>query len=238
MTEQPLAGRIALVTGASRGIGFAAACALARAGAHVVATARTKGGLEELDDAIRAQGGSSATLLPLDLRQGDKIDAIGPSIFQRFGRLDVLVGNAGMLGRLAPLGHFPEREWLDVFAVNLHANWRLIRSCERLLHASDAGRAVFVSSGIVRSNRAYWGAYAASKAALESMVKVWAEEVANTPVRANLLDPGAVATRIRAEAFPGEDPATLPGPEAIGPAILALCLPSETRNGQVVRAQV
>jgi len=239
MTEasiRPLAGAIALVTGASRGIGAAAAIELARLGARVVITARTQGGLEETDDAIRAQGGE-ATILPLDLREGGQLDAIGPSLFQRFGRLDILVHNAGALGRLTPVSHILPDDWADVVAVNLAAAWRLIRTCEPLLRQAAAGRAVFVTESRAREPRAYWGAMGATKAGMEHLVLTWAEELATTPVRVNLFDPGPVATRMRSNAFPGEDRTTLPSPDAVAPALAALCLPGETRNGALIHFQ-
>jgi len=239
MTEasiRPLAGAIALVTGASRGIGAAAAIELARLGARVVITARTQGGLEETDDAIRAQGGE-ATILPLDLREGGQLDAIGPSLFQRFGRLDILVHNAGALGRLTPVSHILPDDWADVVAVNLSAAWRLIRTCEPLLRQAAAGRAVFVTESRAREPRAYWGAMGATKAGMEHLVLTWAEELATTPVRVNLFDPGPVATRMRSNAFPGEDRTTLPSPDAVAPALAALCLPGETRNGALIHFQ-
>jgi NAD(P)-dependent dehydrogenase (short-subunit alcohol dehydrogenase family) len=233
----PLTGRVALVTGASRGIGAAVAVELARLGAHCVLVARTQGGLEETDDAIRALG-REATLFPFNLaRDGDKLDMLGPSIVERFGRLDILVHAAGVLGSLTPVAHITPKDWNDCVAVNLTAAWRLIRSCDPPLRASDAGRAVFVTTGAAARAYPYWGAYGATKAGMEHLVKTWAREVATTPLRANLLDPGAVATAMRATAFPGEDPATLPKPADIAPRIAALCLPSETRQGETVRAQ-
>lgn len=229
-----LEGRVALVTGASRGIGAAVAVELARQGAVVVAVARTKAGLEETDDAIRAATGRNATLLVLDLREGAKVDAIGPTLAERFGRLDIVVGNAGLLGRLGPLTHLPEKDWTDLWAVNVTANWRLMRTAEPLLRASDAGRAVFVSSGAAARPRAYWGPYGASKAALDHLVRTWAAELAITGVKVNAFNPGPVATRMRAAAMPGEDPSTIPQPDEVAPAIVALCRPEETRSGEVV----
>lgn len=232
----PLAGRIALVTGASRGIGAATAVELARLGAHCVLVARTQGGLEETDDAIRVAGGQ-ATLFPFNLaRDGDKLDMLGPSIVERFGRLDILVHAAGALGQLTPVGHITPKDWNDCVAVNLTAAWRLIRSCDPPLRASDAGRAVFVTTRRVAEPKAYWGAYGATKAGMEHLVQTWAQEVATTPLRVNLFDPGAVATAMRASAFPGEDPATLPRPADVAPRLAALCLPTEARQGETVRA--
>jgi NAD(P)-dependent dehydrogenase (short-subunit alcohol dehydrogenase family) len=232
MNDKPLLDRVALVTGASRGIGAALAVALARLGAQCVLIARTQGGLEETDDAIRAATGRNATLLPFDLRkQENELDMLGPSIVERFGRLDVLVHCAGVLNKLTPVAHIEPRDWNEVVAVNLTAAWRLIRTCDPPLRASDAGRAVFVTTGRVARPKAYWGMYGASKAGMEHLVLTWAQEVAKTPLRVNLLDPGVVATRMRALAMPGEDPATLPKPADVAPAIAALCLPSETRHG-------
>ena len=228
-----LDGAVALVTGASRGIGSAVAVALAGLGARVVITARTQGGLEETDDAIRAAGGT-ATILPLDLREGEKIDAIGPTIYQRFGRLDVLVHNAGALGRLTPVSHIMNNDWADVVGVNLGAALHLIRTCDPLLRQSPAGRAVFVSDSHARSPAAYWGAIGSTKAAMDHLALTWALEVATTRVRVNLFDPGPVATRMRLAAFPGEDRAKLPTPQDVAPALAALCLPSEERNGERV----
>lgn len=232
MMTAALEGRVALITGASRGIGAALALELARLGAQCVLVARTLGGLEEVDDAIRAAGGKPATLLPFDLQKAEKdIDMIGPSIVQRFGRLDILVHNAGALNKLTPVAHIEPRDWAEVMAVNLTASWRLIRSCDPPLRASEAGRAVFVTSGRVLRPRAYWGMYGASKAGMEHLVMTWAQEVEATPLRVNLVDPDIVATKMRAAAMPGEDPATLPQPADVAPGIAALCLPSETRHG-------
>ncbi len=232
-TKKPFKDRIALVTGASRGIGRAVALALAERGAHVIATARTKGGLEELDDDIRARGGK-ATLLELDLRSGEKIDQLGPTIFQRWGRLDILVANAGILGPLSPLHHVTEDAWNAVIAVNLTANWRLIRTLDPVLKRSDSGRAVFATSGEAAGKHAYWGPYAVSKAGLETLVKTYALELADTPVRVNLINPGAVATQMRAKAFPGEDPKTLPAPEALVPLFVELVSPECDFNGDLI----
>ncbi len=213
--------RVALVTGASRGIGFSTALALAKDGVHVVGLARTKRGLETLDDAIHAAGGT-CTLMPYDLLKGDLIEGLGPVLFDRFGRLDILVGNAGMLGGLTPLAQTDPATWERVFALNVTANLRLIRTCDPLLRVSEAGRAVFVTTGATVSCKPFWGAYAASKAALEAMVRVYAGEVAHTKLKVNLLDPGRVRTAMRAEAYPGEDPATLPDPETVAQVIAAM----------------
>ena len=232
MTMAVLQDRVALITGASRGIGAALALELAKLGAQCVLVARTQGGLEEVDDAIRSAGGKPATLLPFDLQKAEKdIDMIGPSIVERFGRLDILVHNAGVLNKLTPVAHIEPRDWAEVMAVNLTASWRLIRSCDPPLRASDAGRAVFVTTGRVLRPRAYWGMYGASKAGMEHLVMTWAQEVEATPLRVNLVDPDIVATKMRAAAMPGEDPATIPQPADVAPGIAALCLPSETRNG-------
>jgi NAD(P)-dependent dehydrogenase (short-subunit alcohol dehydrogenase family) len=231
-----LEGRVALITGASRGIGAALALELAKLGAQCVLVARTQGGLEEVDDAIRAAGGKPATLLPFDLQKAEKdIDMIGPSIVERFGRLDILVHNAGTLNKLTPVAHIEPRDWAEVMAVNLTASWRLIRSCDPPLRASDAGRAVFVTTGRVLRPRAYWGMYGASKAGMEHLVMTWAQEVEATPLRVNLVDPDIVATKMRAAAMPGEDPSTIPQPTDVAPGIAALCLPSETRHGARIR---
>lgn len=227
-----LSGRTALITGASRGIGRAIALACARAGAHVVAVARTVGALEELDDTIRSETGAAATLIPLDLRDADKIDTIGPALAQKFGRLDILVANAGMLGTLGPLPHADAREWQRVMDVNCNANFRLIRTLDPLLRAAPAGRAVFVSSGLAHKPLAYWGAYCASKAALDMMIRVYAAETEKTTLRVNLLDPGIVDTTMLAQAFPGGYQGPTRKPEDIVPACLALLSPSCTRHGE------
>ncbi len=227
---KPLSSRIALVTGASRGIGRATALQLARAGAHVVAVARTQGGLEELDDEI-GQAGGTATLVPLDLKDTDGISRLAAALSERYGRLDVLLGNAGALGPLSPLSHVEPRAWNEVLAVNVTANWHLIRSMEALLLKSDAGRAVFVTSGAAAKAKAYWGPYSVSKAALDVLVRTWAAETATTALRVNLFSPGPVRTRMRASAFPGEDPETLPAPEAVAEKIVPLCLPDFVQTG-------
>jgi len=231
----PLVGQVALVTGASRGIGAAVAIELARLGARPVLVARTQGGLEETDDAIRTAGGE-ATLLPLDLTEGDQVEAIGPSLLQRFGRLDILVHAAAALGRLTPVSHIQPNDWADVVGVNLTAGWHLIRTCDKLLRAAEAGRAVVVTDGLARDPRAYWGAYGATKAALEHLALTWAAETRTTRLRVNLFEPGPVATRLRAHAMPGEDPRSLPLPAHIAPAIAALCCPIEARHGAIVGA--
>ena len=228
----PLADRIALVTGASRGIGYATALALAEAGAHIVALARTVGGLEELDDAIKALGGS-ATLVPLDLKDYQGIDRLGLALHERFGRLDVLIGNAGILGPLSPLGHVEERAWDEVMAVNVTANWRLIRAMDQLLQRSDAGRVVFISSGVAALALAYWGPYAVSKAALEVLARTYAAENATTNLRINVFTPGPIRTRMRAQAMPGEDPMTLETPDNVAEKIIELCLPNLSHNGKL-----
>ncbi len=227
--EKPLAGRVGVVTGASRGIGYHAALGLAAAGAHVIALARTVGGLEELDDEIKARGGS-ATLVPLDLKDFDAIDRLGAAVHERWGKLDLLLANAGMLGQLSPLGHVPPKIWDQVMAVNVTANWRLIRSLDPLLRLSDAGRALFVSSGAARSCRAYWGPYSVSKAALEALVRTYAEEVRKTPIRVAAIDPGRTRTAMRAQAMPGEDPETLPQPWEIVPYLVDMACPAFQRT--------
>ena len=228
----PLANRIALVTGASRGIGHATALALARAGAHVIAVARTVGGLEELDDAIRAVGGT-ATLVPLDLKDYAGIDRLGHALHERFGRLDVLVGNAGMLGPLSPLGHVEAKIWDEVMAVNVTANWRLICAMDQLLRFSDAGRVIFVTSGVAAQAPAYWGPYTITKAALEALARTYAAESATTQVRVNLFQPGPIRTRMRAQAMPGEDPMTIEPPDKVAQYIIELCLPTVRENGKL-----
>ena len=230
-----LSGKIALITGASRGIGAAVAERFASEGAHLVLAARTIGGLEEVDDAVRAAGGS-ATLVPVDLRDFVKIDELAAALFERWGRLDILVGNAAEFGVFSPLGHIDPETWTEVMDLNLTANWRLIRAMDPLLRAAPAGRAIFVTSGVARGVFPYWGPYAVGKAGLEMLVKIYAGEIAKTRVRANLIDPGIVRTRLRARAFPGEDPRRLPPPESVADAFLTLALPECTRNDDVVMA--
>lgn len=230
--DKPLQDRIALVTGASRGIGRAAAIALAEAGAHIIAVARTQGALEELDDAVR-EAGSTATLVPLDLRDFEAIDRLGAAIYERWGKLDILVGNAGILGELAPLGHLDQEVWEKTMAVNVTANWRLIRSLDPLLKASDAGRAIFVSSGAATKCLAYWGAYSVSKAALEALVRTYAAETVSTPVRAMLVNPGPLRTAMRRAAMPGEDPLTLRTPEDLAPAFVHMASPEWDETGKI-----
>ena len=229
---KPLSSRIALVTGASRGIGYATARALAKAGAHVIAVARTQGGLEELDDDIRQDGGA-ATLVPLNLTDSDGIARLAAALHERHGTLDILVGNAGVAGPSSPLGHIELKSWNDVMAINVAANFQLIRCMEPLLRHSDAGRAVFVSSAAANQANAYLGPYAASKAALETLARVWAQETANTPLRVNLFNPGPTRTRMRATVFPGEDPLTLQTPEQVAELILPMCAPAWTATGRL-----
>jgi NAD(P)-dependent dehydrogenase (short-subunit alcohol dehydrogenase family) len=228
-----LSGRIALVTGASRGLGRAVARELAREGAHVIAVARTVGALEELDDEIRKAGGA-ATLVPLDLKDGPAFPRLAGAIAARWKKLDILIGNAAVLGPSTPVWNIKPKEWIEALEVNVNANLRLIQFLDPLLKASDAGRAVFVTSGAGQAPRAYWGAYSTTKAALDALVKTYALECASTNVRANLFNPGPVRTAMRAKAMPGEDPETLPTPEDVAPAIVAFALPTETRNGQIV----
>ena len=227
-----LDGRIALITGASRGIGAAVAIRFAQEGAHLILSARTSGALEEIDDKIQKITGKPATLIPMDLSDVEAIDKLGFAIFERFKKLDILVGNAGQLGTLSPLGHIDPKVWDNVMAINVTANWRLIRSMDPLLRASDAGRVVFVSSGVGRRARAYWGAYAVSKAALEMTALVYAAEMDKTNVRVNLINPGATRTAMRAQAFPGENPDILKLPEEITEIFVELSEASCTLNGE------
>lgn len=234
MTEnaKPLTDRIALVTGASRGIGAALALQLAQAGCHVVAVARTVGGLEELDDQIKAAGGS-ATLVPLDIKDMDGIARLALALHERYGRLDVMVGNAGILGPLSPLGHVEPKDWDNLMAVNITANWQLIRTMDPLLKAAPAGRAVFVSSALSWLGRAYTGPYAASKAALNALVQVYAAETATTNVKVNAFNPGPTRTKMYASGWPGVDQNTLPPPEDVAKTIVPLCLADCTESGKV-----
>jgi NAD(P)-dependent dehydrogenase (short-subunit alcohol dehydrogenase family) len=224
-------GKVALVSGASRGIGRAIAKALALQGAHVVALARTKGGLEELDDEVRALG-AQISLLPLDLRDGAQIDPLGPTLYERWQRLDILVGNAGMLGPLSPLGHISENDWTETLSVNLTANWRLLRTLDPIWRLSPAGRVLFLTSGAAQRCRAYWGPYSVSKAGLDALAKTYARELQSTAVRVNLLEPGRMRTRLRKQAYPGEDENTLPAPEAIVPLALSLLTEDTEANGE------
>jgi len=228
----PLADRIALVTGASRGIGYATALALARAGAHVVAVARTVGGLEELDDEIRKLG-ASATLVPLDVKDHAGIARLAAALTERYHRLDVLIGNAGIGGPSSPLNHVEPEAWDEIMAVNVTANWQLIRHFEPLLRASDAGRAVFISSGAAHNARAYRGPYGVSKAALEVLARTFAAETASTNIRVNIFNPGPTRTHMRAAVMPGEDPMTLPPVEEVAEKIVALALPSMAETGKL-----
>jgi NAD(P)-dependent dehydrogenase (short-subunit alcohol dehydrogenase family) len=232
-----LDGRIAVVTGASRGIGAAVALRFAEEGAQLVLIARTVGALEELDDAIRAAGGRQPVLVPHDLRDFDGLDRLGASLHERYGKLDILVGNAGILGPLTPVGHIPPDIWQEVMDVNVTANYRLIRSLDPLLRRSDAGRAIFVTSGASSGRTAYWGPYAVSKAALEALVLSYAAEVTKTQVRANLLSPGPIRTAMRAAAFPGENPETLRRPEEIVDLFVDLASAACTKNGEIVEAR-
>ncbi len=231
---KPLKDKVILVTGASRGIGFASAVALAQAGAHIIAIARTQGGLEDLDDAIQAAG-SEATLVPMDLKtQHDGLDQLSAIIHQRWGRLDGLFGNAGMLGEIMPAQQIEPKTYDGIFGVNMTANYRLIRAMDPLLRAAPAGRALFMTSGVAKTHRAYWSAYAASKAALEAYVSCWAKEIDITPVRVNVLNPGAVRTAMRAKAMPGEDGSTLPNPADVAPLVVEMLSPEYQLNDQLV----
>jgi NAD(P)-dependent dehydrogenase (short-subunit alcohol dehydrogenase family) len=230
--SKPLASRIALVTGGSRGIGYALCLALAKQGAHIVATARTPGGLEELDDAIKAIGGT-ATLVPLEMRDTDGIGRLALALNERYGKLDILVGTAALGASNSPLDHFVPKEWDEVIAVNVTANWHLIRTMHALLLRSDAGRVVFLSSNSGSNPRAYRGLYATSKAALEAMARTYAAETVNTPIRVNLVAPGPTRTRMRAAVAPGEDPMTLPTAESVAETIVPLCLPDFTETGKI-----
>lgn len=233
--DRPLAGKVALVAGASRGLGAAAAEALAAAGAETVLVARTQGALEALHDRIKAAGGA-AVIAPVDLTDGDAVDRLALGIADRYGRLDVLAQTAAILGTLSPIAHVKPDVFEKTLATNLTAHWRLIRNFEALLQRSEAGRAIVVTSGAAAGGLAFWAPYAASKAALEALVSCWAEEVRATPLRVNLLDPGVMATGLRAEAFPGENPASLRAPEAIAPMVVQLAMPDCDLHGQVMRA--
>lgn len=232
-----LEGRIALVTGASRGIGRAVAERFAREGAHVIAIARTQGALEELDDQIKKDTGESATLVPLDVRDYDAIDKVGAALFERFGRLDITVANAGLLGVLGPIHHTKPKVWDDVIAVNLTSAWRMTRSFDPLLRASDSGRAIYVTSSVGHNPRAFWSAYAVSKAGLEMMAKTYAEETLKTNIRVNIVNPGATRTGMRAAAMPGEDPEVLKTPESIAHVFVDLAAADCKQHGELIVAE-
>jgi len=232
-----LEGRIALVTGASRGIGRAVAERFAREGAHVIAIARTQGGLEELDDQIKQDTGENATLVPLDIRDYDAIDKVGAALFERFGRLDIMVANAGLLGVLGPIHHTKPKVWDDVLSVNLTSAWRMTRSFDPLLRTSDSGRAIYVTSSVGHNPRAFWSAYAVSKAGLEMMAKTYAEETLKTNIRVNIINPGATRTGMRAAAMPGEDAETLKTPESIAHVFVNLGAADCTQHGELVVAE-
>lgn len=236
MEEGRLKGRIALITGASRGIGRAVAERYAKEGAELILVARTVGGLEEVDDSIQRISGKNATLVPLDLTDYAAIDQLGQAIFDRFKRLDVLVSNAGVFHNLTPLAHIDPKSWEDDIAVNLTAPWRLIRSLDPLLRLSEAGRAIFVTTGATMAPRAYWGSYAISKMGMEMLAKIYAEEVTLTQIKVNLLDPGRVRTKMRARAYPGENPLSVPAPENITEGFVRLAEQSFTQNGQRLHA--
>ncbi|MBZ9840777.1 SDR family NAD(P)-dependent oxidoreductase [Mesorhizobium sp. CA5] len=232
-----VSGRVAVVTGASRGIGYFIARELAAAGAHVIAVARTVGGLEELDDQIKADGRGQATLVPLDLADMAGIDRLGGAIHERWGKLDVLVANAGVLGVISPIGHVEAKTFEKVMTINVTATWRLIRSVDPLLRLSDAGRAIILSSNAAHSARAFWAPYAASKAAVETMMRSWAHEAESLPLRVNAADPGATRTAMRAQAMPGEDPETLPHPSEIARRIVPLASPELKETGLIFQAK-
>jgi NAD(P)-dependent dehydrogenase (short-subunit alcohol dehydrogenase family) len=227
-----LSGRVAVVTGASRGIGYFTALELAKMGAHVIACARTVGGLEELDDAIRAEGGS-ATLVPMDLADMEAIDRLGGAIFERWGKLDILVANAGVLGTISPIGHFEAKTFEKVMNINVNATWRLIRSVDPLMQKSDQGRALLLTSSLAHKCKPFWGAYSASKAAVEALARTWAYESERLPLKIISVDPGATRTAMRAQAFPGEDPDTLPHPHDVAKVIAGLAGPDMTETGKL-----
>jgi len=237
LTVQRLKDRIALITGASRGLGRAVALAFASEGAHVLLLARGMTNLGRVDDDIRAKGGT-ASLIPLDLTDGAAIDALGPSLYERFGRLDIFVANAAILGALSPLPHIPSTHWDRVFAVNVTANWRLIRTLDPLFQRSDAARLIFVTSSVAQSCRPYWAPYSISKAALEALAKTYANETADTEIRVNLVDPGAMATPMRAQAYPGEDQATLPRPEQMTEIFVKLAMAGTDVSGELFTPEV
>ena len=235
-TENILEGKVALVTGASRGIGAAISLELAKLGAHVILTSRSVAGLEEVDDSIRSLGGS-ATISPLDLLDMEKIDHLGALLFDRYKKLDILIGNAGLLGTLGPINHLDPKVWDETLSINLTANWRLIRSLDPLLRQSSAGRAVFITSTTGQLVRPYWGIYAVSKAALEMLVLTYAKEVEKTKIKINLFNPGGTRTAMRAQAFPGEEPKSLKTPENVAKQIIPLTLDECEAMGEIIRAK-
>ena len=232
-----LDGRIALITGASRGIGRAVARRFAEEGAHLILMARTQGALEEIDDELRADFGAEVTLVPFDLKNHDDLDKVGAALYDRFGRLDILVANAGILGNLSPVGHITPKVWDEVISVNLTANWRLLRSTDPLLRASDSGRAIFVTSSVGHKPRAFWGAYAVSKAGIEMMARTYAEEVKKTSIKVNIINPGATRTGMRAAAMPGEDPETVKSPASITHEFVKLASASCDVHGEMIEAK-
>ncbi|WP_317994029.1 SDR family NAD(P)-dependent oxidoreductase [Bartonella gliris] len=227
-----LFGRVALVTGASRGIGYHLALELAARGAHIIALARTMSGLIELDKKIQEKG-ASATLIPLDLHHMKNIDSLGFSIAKRSKKLDIMVANAGILGTLSPIAHIENTVFEEVFQINLISQWRLMKAVEPLLRKSDAGRVILLSSSVAHVARAFWGPYAASKAALEIIARCWAEELKQTPIKINCVDPGATRTAMRAQAIPGEDPQTLPSPQEVAEKIVHLSSPDLKETGKL-----
>lgn len=227
-----LKGKIALVTGASKGIGYHLSLELAKRGAHVIAVARSVTGLEELDDAISTVAGS-CTLVPLDLHDMAAIDRLGGEINERWGKLDILVANAGVLGVISPITHLEALTFDDVMTINVTSQWRVIRAVDPLLQKSSAGRAIVISSGVAHTARAFWGCYAASKAALEVLARCWAEETKQTPLRVNVVNPGATQTGMRSQAMPGEDPLTLPSAEDVARSIMHLTSDQLTETGQL-----
>ncbi|WP_332060435.1 SDR family NAD(P)-dependent oxidoreductase [Bartonella sp. CB74] len=227
-----LHGYIALVTGASRGIGYHLALELAARGAHIIALARTISGLTELNNKIQEKG-ASATLIPLDLHHMEHIDSLGISIAKRWGKLDIMVANAGILGTLSPISHIQNTVFEDVFQINLMSQWRLMKAVEPLLRKSDAGRAVLLSSSVAHLARAFWGPYAASKAALEIVARCWAEELKQTHIKINCVDPGATRTAMRAQAMPHENPQTLPSPQEVAEKIVHLLSPNLKETGKL-----
>lgn len=234
MTQKhDLSGRYALITGASRGIGRSAATALAKAGAHIIAIARTTGALEELDDEIK-QAGGSATLIPADITDQTAMEQLRPILFSRFGRLDIFIANAGILGELSPVEDIDPKIWNNVLAVNLTAQWQMTAALDPLLRQSDHGRVVYLSTSLPRTLKPFWGAYTVSKAGLEALAGTYANEVKNSKIRVNILDPGPIRTRMRAQAMPGEDPNSLPHPDELAALIVAMSAPSFTDHGSLV----